>query len=222
MSDPTLKAQYGNTVAMPVLQTAAAKSTAFQEALAKASQEMDTKYKEASINNMNADNLRQERLANNTIANTAIDNARADAAASGSGSGRKLTPTQQSAANYDGFISKYQDEDGEDIYNYLASGQSELKPGSSEYNKAVSYSRNKYYQTIIDRNNQGAYVDLQSILEKGVKGNPDYYRQRLGSDNFNKLVALSKKDKADREKAKKAQNSGSGTSGTLWDKTYNK
>jgi hypothetical protein len=167
MKDPELKAKYGDTIKPPsLIQTADSKKTAFDQALDSIENERQGRYTDVQIDNLRADNARQDAAAKQ---------------------GDKLTYPQTETQNYNNFVNQYGNEDGEDLYNYIIDGKSELKSGTPAYEKAIDYARSKYYNTIIDRW-RGKYGDLKKELQDGAYGNKNYYRNVLGMDLFNKLM----------------------------------
>jgi hypothetical protein len=208
MNSPELLEKYGGTLEIPL----------GYETLAKKSNDLNQEYIQTQIDNMNDDNARAWEELNkpsssgsgstlfNGLSNTDVDNlttrwkalGKADALISRYLGVPEGTPYggdgNGTGTNYNQFISNYSNEDGEDLYNYLVSGESELKPGSADYLKAIEYARDKYYNTIIDRW-RGKYDELKKELASGVGegtpyANPDYYKEVLGMERYNKLMAL--------------------------------
>lgn len=98
------------------------------------------------------------------------------------------------------------DDSGEDIYNAIIDGKTSLKPGTSDYNSAIKYARDKYYQQVKGNLANGAYKDLESILKKGAFGDSKYYINRLGINNYNSLINAAKLKKKAETKKKADEN----------------
>lgn len=97
----------------------------------------------------------------------------------------------ESSTNYNQFLSQYSNEDGEDLYWALSDGKLGIKPGTSDYNKAVKYAQDKYYQTVVDRW-RGKEKELKSELLDGAYNDKGYYKKVLGINNYNRLMNMLK------------------------------
>jgi hypothetical protein len=139
----------------------------------------------------------------NNIAQEKLGISKSKATTSGSGAssssgGKKLTASQQDDQDYREFVSVYGNSDPLKVYSALESGMIGLDPKSKAYAGAKKMIANNLYNKLLG-DYKGRYKDFAKIL------NQKYYKDRLGGEYYNKLIAL-----ADKEK----KGSGSGTAST--------
>jgi uncharacterized protein YecT (DUF1311 family) len=201
-ADPVLQKKYGATSGLPMgvptkdtkqqditnqANTAKAKQDAADAALNQA-------YKKKQMENIDTDNnIAQEKLG--------ISKSKATTSGSGASSssgGKKLTASQQDDQDYREFVSVYGNSDPLKVYSALESGMIGLDPKSKAYAGAKKMIANNLYNKLLG-DYKGRYKDFAKIL------NQKYYKDRLGGEYYNKLIAL-----ADKEK----KGSGSGTAST--------
>ena len=160
--------------------------------------------------------------------NIDADNARMKNSGSGGGSSgsggsstKPLTLSQQSAANYNQFVSDASSASGEDIVNAFAVGESGLTKGTDEYNKALIFGQDKFYNELISKFNSGTKMYKDGFtyrLNQPKEGIPNYYKDLLGAANFNGLVSMATKANA----AAAAKTKAAADKEDTWSKTYKK
>jgi hypothetical protein len=187
--NPALQKLYGTTMPMG-MQTADSKQQGIdnQAAAVKAQQDaasnaLDQAYKKKQIENIDFDNnINQEKLG--------ISKSKAASSGSGtsSGGGKKLTPSQQDDQDYREFAAEYGNSDPLKVYSALTSGMIGLDPKSKAYALAKKDIQKNLYNKLLG-DYKGRYTSFAKIL------NQQYYKDRLGLENYNKLIALADKEK---------------------------
>lgn len=213
MSDPALKAQYGDQY-----KTTQQKQAEAQQKLNDLEYAMRDAQQKAAADPNSTENLikaeqlkqlqeqtKQIQAIDPTLANQEnqlkLDQIRAQIEQIKSGTAQnyaqtekiKNTPVSKTATKsnesdyYSNWVNEVSNEDGESLYKNLAENAEGYQDamGPANYQKAISYAQNKYYQSVVDR-----WRDDTEALRQELQSKSDYYKQVLGMNNYNKLMNL--------------------------------